>query len=156
MASPAPGPGSNSVSASSLPSSPVTSLPFIRRLFVTDPSSLSSSHPPSSFHPDYRRHSFDAGTIVWTDRRASASAASSSTSAFSPTACPPSSPSPTYSLSAASSPSFAACPLPPPPQLGGVDALDLSASTAGNRSPLNKGGASKLLQKLCRYEWDFS
>ena len=141
------------MSASSLPSSPVTSLPFIRRLFVSDPSAMAPSHP-HPFHPEYRRHSFDAGTVVWTDRRSSAlSVTSASTS---PTASPTSpSSSASYSLSAASSPSYNASPLPPPPQLSGVDAFDLSASTPASRTPLSKK-PSKLLEKLCKYEWDFS
>ena len=158
MTSATPRPPSGIASShSSLPSSPVASLPFIRRLFVTDSASSLSSpvRDADAFHPSpYRRHSFAYGTTAWICP-ASPTAQASAVSSFQSSHSLPSAPFPFTSASATSSPMYAGSGLPPLPQLSGLDAFDLSAPAQGGvAAPFTK--SSKLLEKLCKFEWDFS
>ena len=129
--------------SSSLTNSPVASIPFIRRLFVTDPATLPSSSVSSAAQSKpFRRHSFDLGTVIWTEH------------SFTSTTTATTSPSP-VSHSATSTPTA---------QFG----RPLQHVTAGHQLPaainaadIAQGSpatqkAPKLLERLCRQEWDFS
>jgi hypothetical protein len=135
-----PAPASSSSSAS-LPSSPVRSLPFIRRLFVQDTSSLPSSLHQSGFQPS-RRHSFDVGTVVWTEQRSLASAQQHAAASSSSSSLPG---------SAASSPASSPSALPISGSMSGVNAMDLSSSFSLSQStPRHKQSSSKMLETFCK------
>jgi len=126
-------PGSPSFS-----NSPVASIPFIRRLFVADPATLPSASAQSK---PFRRHSFDLGTVIWTEHSFTTAAATTS-------------PSPVSSHSATSTPTAqfgrplqhvtAGHPLP-----AAINAADMTHGSPTQKAP-------KLLERLCRQEWDFS
>ena len=132
---------SSTPASPSLTNSPVASIPFIRHLFVSDPSRLPSSAHSAAQSKPFRRHSFDMGTAIWTEH--------SFTSAAHHTT-----PSP-VSLSAASTPTASlGRPLQHVTQghelPQAVNAADIApGSTAAQKAP-------KLLERLCRQEWDFS
>ena len=123
----------------SLTNSPVASIPFIRRLFVAEPAPLASH---SSSAKPFRRHSFDMGTVIWTEH------------SFTSAAGAVGSPSP-VSHSAVSSPIAqfgrplqhvtTGHPLP-----AAINAADIAHGNSSTQK------APKLLERLCRQEWDFS
>ena len=126
----------------SLTNSPVASIPFIRRLFVSDPSTLPSYADSSSAQSKpFRRHSFDLGTVIWTEHSFTSSAATTSPSPVSHSATS----TPIAQFGRPLQHVTAGHQLP-----AAINAADIAQSSS------NAQKAPKLLERLCRQEWDFS